>query len=478
MAYRNIREYEFTNFNEELYQIEGTHTNTIGRESEVILNDEFAKAILIDEFPVLYEQVCQGWARSFYTLEGHMQAILAYAQPDTPRETFDQTIWDQAYTAVQNELRSLPKARAFDVNTELDKVPYEQSSSAGYGYRSHKGPPGGETHMRAISRVKPTLMTAIRPDEEGPEYTILESVPDIGYTRTQLADLREKTKVRGVWGRAFHYILIEGTAARPLLENFMLGTTFMHIGSDPQLSVPRILHQMKREGSKWLYALDWSSFDSSVTRFEINCAFNLLKERIEFPNEETELAFELSRILFKHKKLAAPDGNIYMIHKGIPSGSYYTSIVGSVVNRLRIEYIWRVLFSRSPHRCYTQGDDSLIGETFLVEPETVAREAAKYGWIMNPDKTEYSTDPGYVTFLGRTAHGFMNARSLDKCLRLLMFPEYPVTSGRISAYRAESIARDCGGLSEVINLVARRLRRQYGVASEDEVPHYFKRYVA
>ena len=473
---RDIRNFQLTEFNSEFELLNDTHPHVIRREAEQILVDEFALSELNGAWPSLYDQKLKGWARSFYTLEGHMQAIHAYSNPDTPISSLNETIYRATIDSLKNELSSLPIARAFDVLTELDKIHYEQSSAAGYNYIGPKGPLYGENHERAIRSARAVLWSAIRDEDGGPAYVLRNMVPDVGYTRTQLTNLQEKTKVRGVWGRAFHYILLEGSSARPLLERFLEHDTFYHIGEDSQLSVPKLMSKLSSE-CRWIYAIDWSAFDATVSRFEIEAAFEIMKGLIHFPNFDSEQAFELSRLLFTHKKIAAPDGHTYWIHKGIPSGSYFTSMAGSIINRLRIGYLWRLMFNREPKLCYTQGDDSLIGDDELIQPERLAELAAPLNWNINPNKTEYSRTPEFISFLGRTSRGGFNTRELEKCLRLLIFPEHPVPSGRISAYRARSINEDSGFTSDYIQTVARRLRRRYGIAEESEVPKMFKRYV-
>nr|DAD54821.1 TPA_asm: RNA-dependent RNA polymerase [Quinoa-associated deltapartitivirus 1] len=476
MAVHTLHGYEYTSYEHDLELIGGFHLHQVRRESSVTYRDEFALRELIETYPVLYEQILEGWSRSYYTGEAHLNAILQYGQPNITLTQEDLPLWIRARQSVSELLGSLPHVRAFDVNTQLDIINYEPSSAAGYDYNGAKGPTGDFNHTRAIHRAKATLWSTIRDDDFRPDHTIQSAVPDVGYTRTQLTDIRDKLKVRGVWGRAFHYILLEGTTADPLLQAFKQGTTFLHIGSDPTISVPQILSDVAKS-CKWLIALDWRAFDASVNRFEIHTAFNLIKERIEFPNRETEECFELCRHLFIHKKIAAPDSKIYWSHKGIPSGSYFTSIIGSVVNRMRIEFLWLKLKGRGPKMCFTQGDDSLIGEDEYVNPNDLAELAAPLGWALNAAKTEVSRMPEYVSFLGRTIYGGLNHRDITKCIRLLIFPEYPVESGSISAYRAKSIAEDSGGTSKILNDIARSLRRKYGLALESEVPKKFKIYV-
>lgn len=476
MALRTLREYEYKDFEADLEELKETHVHRVRRETGVTYRDEFALSELSDLYPRLYEQYLEGWSRSYYTRADHMKAIMQYSIPETPIETVNESLYQEAMKAVLERLSSLPRVRAFDVLNQLDSVPFEPSSAAGYDYIGAKGELNGENHQRAIRRAKATLWSAIAPDGEGMDHVVRTAVPDVGYTRTQLTQLGEKTKVRGVWGRAFHYILLEGTVASPLLEAFKQGSTFFHIGQDPTQSVPNLLSSTASQCT-WLIALDWSAFDASVSRFEIHAAFDILEAIVEFPNRETRECFRLCRHLFIHKKIAAPDGKTYWSHKGIPSGSYFTSTIGSIVNRIRIEYIWRTLKGRGPIICYTQGDDSLIGEQEYTNPERLAEVAKPLNWYLNPAKTETSRSIEYVTFLGRTSYGGLNQRDLKRCLRLLIFPEYPVDSGRISAFRAYSISSDAGNTSEVLNTIAKRLRRKYGMAEATEVPKQFRPYI-
>lgn len=468
--------YVYTGFISDLEETNQRHTNVIRRETAVTYRDEFALQSILDLDYRQYEQHLQGWSRSYYTPEKHQEAILQYSYPDIPVQAIKMDVYNDCIAQVQNEFRSLPNVRAYSVLTQLDLVKYKSSSAAGYGYQGTKGNPGELNHARAISRAKAVLWSAIAADGEGIEHVIKTSTPDIGYTRTQLTDLTEKTKVRQVWGRAFHYILLEGLVADPFIQAVMENDTFIHAGRDPTLSVPQLLSHIA-ETSDWIYSLDWKQFDATVSRFEIESAFTIIKSKTIFPDRETEDAFEITKQLFIHKKVAAPDGKIYFAHKGIPSGSYYTSLVGSIVNRLRIEYLYRLILGRGPKICHTLGDDSLVGDDELIVPSSFGLIANRIGWYFNIEKTEYSRIPEMVSFLGRSYKGGLNVRDLKRCLRLLVFPEYPVPSGRISAYRAKSIAEDCGGISDLLNRVAARLKRQYGLASEEEVPIYFKRYL-
>jgi len=44
---------------------------------------------------------------------------------------------------------------------------------------------------------------------------------------------------------------------------------------------------------------------------------------------------------FCHKDVVTPDGNVYRIDGSIPSGDTWTSLVGSIVNYLAIEFCFQ-----------------------------------------------------------------------------------------------------------------------------------------
>nr|ATJ00052.1 RNA-dependent RNA polymerase [Medicago sativa deltapartitivirus 1]QWX94207.1 RNA-dependent RNA polymerase [Medicago sativa deltapartitivirus 1]QWX94211.1 RNA-dependent RNA polymerase [Medicago sativa deltapartitivirus 1]UEE94748.1 RNA-dependent RNA polymerase [Medicago sativa deltapartitivirus 1]UEE94750.1 RNA-dependent RNA polymerase [Medicago sativa deltapartitivirus 1] len=476
MVLNALHDYDFLDFRSEVERTSHKHSHGVRREPYTTEVDRWAKGLLMNLHSELYKQSIEGWSRSYYDPARHLEAIYNYAAPDIPLTNIDWQLYTDCALTIRQGFYSLPRVKAYDVRTELDKVSYKASSAAGYSYQCVKGPVGGPTFKLAVRRARKVVGEVHEQGVPGMKHLIETMVPDIGHTRTQLTNLLEKTKVRNVWGRAFQYILIEGTVADPLIRMFSESKTFYHIGRDPLDSVPEVISEAAAAG-KWLYAIDWKQFDATVSKYEIVTAFELIRNLIDFPNEQTQVAFEISKQLFIHKKIAAPDGWVYWVHKGIPSGSYFTSIIGSIVNRLRIEYLWRKITGHGPKVCFTQGDDSLSSDDQFIPPERFAEVAYPIGWIINPDKTEYSTVPGEVSFLGRTMIGGSNVRDTLKCIRLLMFPEYPVESPQISAYRAQSIAEDAGGRSAILNEIASKLKTDYGVAQEHEVPAHFKRYV-
>ncbi|KAL8539336.1 hypothetical protein ACS0TY_001093 [Phlomoides rotata] len=444
------------------------------RQEYIVLYDEPVYELVKKHASIADMREIDGWSRSFYTKEGHIESIMQYSKPLLPEP--NSTEWIQAKSEVSIEIRnSIPKVQSLRFEKDLDLVPYEHSSAAGYGYAGKKGE--GDN----FKRVKGICNALVRTYDEqiqqhglnyAEQHAITNSTPDIGFTRTQLAKL-PSIKVRNVFGEAFHYILIEGLSAAPLLEAFKREDTFYLTGKDPTSYVPNYLSRLDHiEG--WFIALDWSRFNATVQIWEIDHAFDSLKQTLDFPTTLSERAFEISRLLFKHRKLAAPDGTLWMRNSGLPSGSYFTNLVGSIINYTRVRYLCNragyTIFS-----CRVQGDDSVFKTDAIARPNTydLAQMTLEHGWVLNLVKcSQHSED---VTFLGRSQLQLFNIRERLKVLRLMCFPEYEVDDPKISTARVRMIATDAGFRDPLYNKILYGLIRLYGEAPE--VPDRYKIYV-
>jgi len=451
------------------------------REERITYRDEYALSVLQTIDPDCLNTYLKDYSRSYYTQDFHLKSVLGYNTSEPQQEVWDMRIVSQIKNEmVENMQKAGIEAISLNPRTDLDKVNYVSSSSAGYGYQGKKGEfkdkDSKNNHWKAITRAKKMALNYHDAQDKGEciNNAIMNSTPYIGYTRTQLTNLTEKLKVRNVWGSPFHHIILEGLAAQPMIEQFVNKNSFIHIGGDPLVTVAERISQLNDKYT-WLYTYDWSQFDATCSRFEIRLAFDVIKKVTTFPNEESENVFDLMRELFIYKKVVGPDGNIYSCNKGVPSGSFWTNLVDSIINYFRIQYLWRIITGKSMESLDTHGDDGVGGSNTYVSTEQLSEEAQKYGWKLNPDKSIVTRDMSIIEFLGRNSHGGWSRRSVDKCLRLLVFTEYPVQAGSISSFRAESIYNDVGRMSDRLKLISSTLKRNYGVASEEEVPKHFKK---
>ncbi|QED42887.1 ORF1 [Rhodiola cryptic virus 1] len=446
------------------------------REQFQILKDEPVYEVVSKFASIADMQEIDGWARSFYTIEGHIESIMQYRKPLLPEP--DEPAWTEAKASVMYDvMTSIPRVRSLSFINQLDDVPYESSSAAGYGYAGKKGE--GDNFKRAKSITNALVRTYVERCAKGEKQEALKSVitectPDVAFTRTQLARL-PSIKVRNVFGEAFHYILIEGLSASPLLEAFKRADTFYVTGKDPTTYVPRFLSHLDNQPG-WVVALDWSRFDATVQLWEIDHAFQCLENVLDFPEEYSRACFFLSKELFKKRKLAAPDGVMWMRTSGIPSGSYFTNLIGSIINYTRIKFLCNKL-GYQMGEVRVQGDDSVFKAQAPNKPDVyaIAQAVADFGWELNPAKCVVTHNTDGLTFLGRGQYQLFNIRERLKVLRLLCFPEYEVDDPMISTARVKMICNDAGFRDMMYNKIYLAMNRLYGEA--ETVPDRYKTYV-
>ncbi|QED42892.1 unknown, partial [Lomandra cryptic virus 1] len=401
-----------------------------------------------------------GWARSYYQLEQHVKAILAYDREKLPEPT--DVSWNQTKQHTESKFRRFEKVQSLSYQN-FDAVHWMQSSAAGYGYVGRKG--DNENYKRA-KRTAVTIAEKLDHNRSyGPE-AIENSTPDVAFTRTQLSQLKVKTKVRNVWGEAFHYVLLESLFSEPLVDFFKEEESFYFIGQDPLLAVPALVEEIL-SSKDYVYMFDWSQFDATVQEWEIRFAFDCLENMLTFPSN---VEFQIWRFiieLFIYRKIAGPNGVLYLKSQGIPSGSCFTNIVGSITNYVRIQYMFQRLTSHFA-TVFTHGDDSLAGveTTQYVPMGRFAEIGEPLGWIINTAKSSVSRKREGVSFLSRSVRESQNYREELTCLRMLLYPEYEVKSGDISALRAKSIMVDAGPHSQYLFDIFIYLKEKYGIAQE------------
>lgn len=424
-----------------------------------IIIDEYAKEAINLYVPATLRFELEGWARSFYVLEKHVEAIEAYNRPKMPEPST--TAWIKAKQYVLNEFRTFPKQRSISYK-DFDSVKWISSSSAGYGYVGCKGE--NENYHRA-KRVAVTIAEKLNHDRTYVSEAIKESTPDVAFTRTQLSQLKVKTKVRNVWGEAFHYVLLEGLFADPLIARFKDLESFYFIGQDPLLAVPILIEEILAE-KDYVYMFDWSGFDSTVQEWEIRFAFQCLETMLIFPSTIEHQIWRFLIELFIYRKIAGPNGVLYLKTQGIPSGSCFTNIIGSITNYVRIQYMFLSLTNRVA-KAYTHGDDSLaaVDSVQFIPMERFSEVCDPLQWTINTSKSAVSRREENVSFLSRTVREKQNARDELTCLRMLLYPEYDVPSGDISALRAQSISLDAGINSHYLYLIYIYLKEKYGLAT-------------
>lgn len=179
-------------------------------------------------------------------------------------------------------------------------------------------------------------------------------------------------------------IIAELTFAKPIQE-YMAVCDWYAGGKDLDSGIGRIISGMRMHYSHWV-SIDYSSFDVSVSAWLIHDAFEIIKAA--FPVLEAyDSLFELVENDFVEKDFVFADEIIHSV-RGVPSGSMFTQIVDSIVNRLVIQ---TYLNARGFHgRMIVMGDDNLCYTIEEIDRADLSSYIQKnFGMEVSADKTKF-----------------------------------------------------------------------------------------
>jgi len=435
-----------------------------------VLKDPFVEQCLTEMLGPDVITDFDGYSRAFYSLEGHYWNLWKYDRPHAPMPT-DPAL-QQAIEHVSTLYRLETPATTIRWD-QLNKVPFIPSSSAGWGYIGKKGAPGN--HDKAIRRAVSSLNWWL----EGPRSYRgpFRYHPDLAWTRTQLSTL-DNPKIRHVWGKAFENIIIEGLTAAPLIEAYSTRCDPMVIGLQLYRRLPMIIQQVlnpsPEETPRIGIGLDIKSFDASIPVWLINVAFDILRQNLAFTGPMEEAAFEYARHFFINTPVVMPDGRMWLKKMGIPSGSYFTSLIGSICNSILMAFLQLKIYNEV-FKTYVLGDDSLFGIPQSLGWPDLDQFAALLSTLnitLSPHKCIVTQRPEELHFLGHCARHSRVDRDTAELIRLALYPEYPVQGPAMSVARLTGILIDSALNSWPILHLYRYMRVKYALEFETEDPPF------
>jgi len=150
-------------------------------------------------------------------------------------------------------------------------------------------------------------------------------------------------------------------------------------------AITEILDDEDRNGL--ILSIDYAAFDSSVPGVLIDAAFGVLRELMN--DSAHPFLMERLKVHFKCAGLIAPDGFYYNRRDGIPSGSGFTNLLGSIINLLVMECAAEALHFRVLG-CQVQGDDGVFrltkGREFPHVNEISEWVQENLGMTLHPSK--------------------------------------------------------------------------------------------
>lgn len=354
--------------------------------------------------------------RSIYNVEKLFEALDRYSPVNTryPKHTPE---YDGGLAFAYACMARPPDIEPMEpLNFTMDMINEITTSKKASAGMTAYGQNKGESMVRAYERGKQTLLGIKAPEA------------CIAFARTQF-----NNKTRLVWGYPYSMTAIEGMFARPLIDVFRRGTTPMALFQTSGYIGAKLRRSSYRRN--YCYSVDMSSFDSSVPPPMIDLAFSIIRTWFNMEGNVTlqtgeqvpkRDAFDLIERYFKTCPIVMPDAHIYKGRRhGVPSGSYFTQIVDSIVN-LHIAGSISTKFHMSIDKTDVQvlGDDMVFWSDKHVKLEHMASFASnQFSVTFNASKSQCARFDEEIHFLGRNWIDGMPDLPTGEILKRLKYPE-------------------------------------------------------
>lgn len=354
----------------------------IARDKAFIIEDKRFAALLLDS-----DLDFDTEPASIYEASKLQASILKYftgVKDVEDNSQFNLDIYFEALTDVYNAFKPKRKIYSLDRRNYASVISaLQKDTSSGYPFFKRKD----ESYEYAFDRVDKVLSYLKAPN------------PATSFFRTQrIAGENSQSKVRLVWGFPLEMTIIEALYARPLIDYYLefqvhpiaFGLTKLQLSG----RMTNILN------CQWQYSLDYSQFDSRIHSDLLNRLFDMLFSWVEDVNDDAYRIKERIKTFFIKTPLLTPWGLILGKKSGIPSGSYFTQLIGSMVNYFLLCYLIRKN-NLTPHRenINVLGDDSVFGTNVPLKYFSQLQDELRV--VINLKKSQITEFGNKVHFLGR-----------------------------------------------------------------------------
>lgn len=374
-----------------------------------VLHDDSVSAVLEAQGYYVSEN-----PRSIYRVDKLFQALAAFAPHKVPAYTPSDDVTagiSLAWKCFAKPHDRLPLDIMPLVPGTIETITSNPSGSAGL---TSYGCTKAASKTRALERGLQTLRKVKQPE------------PCLAFKRTQFND-----KTRLVWGYPYSMTVIEGLVAYPLIQRFKRGTTPMAFAMPSGALGTKL--RVASYHKKYAYSIDMSQFDANVGAKLIHIAFKILKTWFKLDQVEptsgctVREVFDLIEHYFIHTTIVMPDLRIYIgKDHGVPSGSFFTQMIDSVVNVIMAGSISsRFNLNIDRHELFVLGDDLLFWSNRKMDLDHIAQ------WVRDnlhlimhgSEKSKVYRYDEAIHFLGRDWSNGLPDLDEDGILARMVYPE-------------------------------------------------------
>lgn len=270
------------------------------------------------------------------------------------------------------------------------------------------------------------------------------TLPDVAcYARAQICS-REKNKVRATWGYPLTVFLTEAQTFYPLLHELKnRDKPKVAYGVEIGTGGMNFINDMVSHFPKHNYLVgDWTRFDKTVPAWLIRDAFKMVLRHLDltqvrsvdgalWPVRPSKSRKRFNAIVkyFIDTPVQLSNGERFIKHGGIPSGSCYTNLIDGIVNAIVTRYLIYSMTGALPLDDLYLGDDIIAITDKPLNLDVFSDLAKKkFSMVFNPDKSYQTSNKTNVHFLGYyNIHG-VPYKPVDTVIASSVYPERPVLS--------------------------------------------------
>lgn len=254
---------------------------------------------------------------------------------DPIHTNIDEECLEMAFRCVKDKILSFDRIKPTTIDKVVNYIDLSKSAGLPYVQGVFKSKRQNVFDARSTS-VK--ILTSYKYNKE----YVPKFHPCVTQSRNQLCSIGEN-KPRLVWAFPFVVTILEMLFVLPFMDTFRGRNMF---GWDINWTNKGNDYLKRQCGTTNLFGTDYSSFDSKVTERLIRMAFSIFRQHFVLKDWQNNLLDALVEYFIFTPLIFY--GSIKTKKHGIPSGSGFTQIIGSIVNMIIMTY--------AINRCYKNGD--------------------------------------------------------------------------------------------------------------------------
>lgn len=230
-----------------------------------------------------------------------------------------------------------------------------------------------------------------------------------------------KNKTRLVAMVDVHQIVSEMKYAKPVQQYLSLKSWYA--GGKSDQSIHSMITSWRSSIPEWI-SIDYSGYDQSISNWLIYEAFDIVKAMFSDGPAFNERLFDVIVSSFINKTFIDGNGLERRCHKGVPSGSMFTQIIGTIVNRLMILTYLKSIEANESYEMMIMGDDNILFSWVKIDPihlETYLKH--NFGVTVNGDKSSQGNRSAEPEFLSRHWSWGGPKRNIKHILVKFLYPE-------------------------------------------------------